>query len=117
MVMNNNLSQVGLLTRILDTSSMRHRVIAQNIANVNTPGYSRLELTFEDQLTAELQGASGRPVPRIVASTTNEPRADGNNVSLEQEISDLNKNTLLYNTAAQLLTSRLATLRSSIAGR
>ena len=43
--------------------------------------------------------------------------AAGNNVSVEQEMGDLNKNTLLYNTTVQILTSRLATLRAAITGR
>ena len=35
-----------LLSQMLDASSLRHRVIAQNIANVNTPGYKRLEVAL-----------------------------------------------------------------------
>ena len=36
------------LQQLLDTGSLRHRVIAQNVANVNTPGYKRLEVRFAD---------------------------------------------------------------------
>jgi flagellar basal-body rod protein FlgB len=109
--MNDPLSARAGLARLLDTCALRHRVIAQNVANVDTPGYHRLEVAFEDELSA----ATGRP--EVVASQTAPTRPDGNNVSIEQEMSDLNKNALLYQTAAQLLASRVATWRAAVAGR
>lgn len=110
--MNATLSPLAGLARLLDVSALRHRVIAQNVANVDTPGYQRLEVVFEDELAA---GSGGRP--QVVAATGTPMRPDGNTVTIEQEMGDLNKNTLLYQTAAQLLASRIATQRAAIAGR
>jgi flagellar basal-body rod protein FlgB len=109
--MNDTLSVRGGLTRLLDVCALRHRVIAQNVANVDTPGYHRLEVAFEDDLSA----ATGRP--EVVASDAAPTRPDGNNVSIEQEMTDLNKNALLYQTAVQLLATRIAAYRSAVAGR
>jgi len=39
-----------LLEKMLDVSSVKHKVIANNIANVNTPGYKKMEVSFADQL-------------------------------------------------------------------
>ena len=44
-------------------------------------------------------------------------RADGNNVDIDREMGALNRNALIYQTYAQVLASRLATMRSAITGR
>ena len=53
--MNVTPAQFDILAQLLDVSELRHRVLSQNIANVNTPGYHRLDVSFEDAL-ARLAG-------------------------------------------------------------
>jgi flagellar basal-body rod protein FlgB len=108
-------SIIEQLTGVLDVASLRHRVIAQNVANVNTPGYHRQELTFDKMLASQQSGSLAGV--NIVEDETAIPRADGNTVQLDREMADLAKNQLLYNAAVQLLSSRLGTLRAAIAGR
>jgi flagellar basal-body rod protein FlgB len=113
-------SRVHLLTQVLDVASLRHRVISQNIANVNTPGYRRLEVTFEDDLAKALSSAKGGTVPHVkphVVVSDGPERVDGNTVDIDNEMSDLSKNALLYQAAAQIITSRIASMRAAIAGR
>jgi flagellar basal-body rod protein FlgB len=116
--MDTNAYGIGLLSRVMDAATLRHRVIAQNIANVNTPGYRRLEVTFEEDLARALATpAGGIPVkPRVVVADGPE-RVDGNTVDIDQEMGDLTKNALLYQAAAQIVTSRMATLRAAVSGR
>ena len=111
----------ALLGRLLDATSLRHRVISQNIANVNTPGYQRKEVAFEEALgerlrCGDLAGAE-EVRPQVVESPGLAQRTDGNTVTLEQEMMDLNKTALLHRAATQLLAGQLATLRSAITGR
>jgi flagellar basal-body rod protein FlgB len=119
--MTASMSDVALLGRVLDASSLRHRVISQNIANVNTPGYRRQEVAFEEALAGHLRDGDARGAlavrPQVVTSQSSAQRTDGNGVTLEQEMTDLNKNALLHNAAAQILSTRLAMLRSAITGR
>lgn len=116
--MTGKVSQVDLLAKTLDAAGLRHRAISSNIANINTPGYRRVEVAFEDDLAAQLQGGESADVrqvrPRVLETPGGALRADGNDVSLEQEMTDLSKNTLLYTTAAQLLATRLAIHRSAV---
>jgi hypothetical protein len=42
-------AQAGLLSQLMDATAMRQQVVTHNLANLNTPGYQRLEATFEDQ--------------------------------------------------------------------
>ncbi len=46
---------INLLEKALAGSSLRHKVISNNIANINTPGYKRMEVSFEEELAAVAQ--------------------------------------------------------------
>jgi flagellar basal-body rod protein FlgB len=114
-------SGIELLTQVMNAASLRHRVISQNIANVNTPGYHRLAVTFEDEMAQALVGHSPMgpaPVvkPHVVVADGPE-RVDGNTVDIDQEMGDLAKNALLFEAAAQIVTSRLSSYKAAIAGR
>lgn len=119
--MSVTIPQSELLVRLLDVASMRHRLISQNLANVNTPGYRQLEVSFEDAFSRALgkQGETGalRVSPRVVEGHENPPRQDGNTVDLDKEVGNLNKNSLMFNTAMQMLMSRVNMMRSAITGR
>ncbi len=95
---------LNTLGRLLDVAALRHRVIAQNVANVNTPGYHRLEVTFEGELAKVTEGDGV-------------PRQDGNTVDLDKEMGDLTKNGLLFQAAAQVAASKMASMKSAVSGR
>ena len=116
--METSVSGLNVLTQLLNASSLRHRVIAQNVANVNTPGYRRLEVAFEADLAKALASPSGgsHVKPQVVVADGPE-RVDGNTVDIDREMNDLTKNALLYQAAAQIVTSRVGSLRAAIAGR
>ena len=113
-------SQFDMLSKLLDAAELRHRVISQNVANVNTPGYRRLDVDFEAMLARRLAGSSGDisdVEPEIREAAGQPGRADGNTVDIDQEMGQLNKNALLYQTYAQVLASKLAMMRSAITGQ
>lgn len=105
----------------MDVAQLRHRVISRNLANVNTPGYRRQEVSFEDAFARAMgkQGEQGalRVSPRIVEGHDNPPRQDGNTVDLDREVAHLNKNSMTFGMAAQMLVSRIGMMRSAITGR
>ena len=113
-----NTGRIELLSRLLDVASVRHDVIAQNIANVNTPGFQTLEVSFEDALRDALTGGAGaRPEAQVIAGKGGIERADGNNVDIDLEIARLQKNSLYFKLYTQLLATELAQFRSAISGR
>lgn len=186
------------LKKQLDASMLRQRVIANNIANLNTPGFKKSSVSFEDQLRSALK-KSGHPLPMIATDvrhfgragagavkggpafagsggtvltnkktelvgteldpakigltdslanvqpvpeverqtshteigssdpvagvqpvvrreTATSTRTDGNNVDLEEQMTELAANTLLYQTAAQVVSRKLAALSYVISG-
>ena len=111
------------LEKALDVSLLRHKVIANNIANVSTPGFKRLEVVFEEKLKALL---NKKPIsfsqlkkiePEIIEDQSSAWREDFNNVNIDREMVELSKNTLQYNLYIQLLNGKLDRIRKSIAGR
>jgi flagellar basal-body rod protein FlgB len=119
--MSLTIPQSEVLARLLDVAQMRHRLISQNLANVNTPGYHQMDVAFEDAFARALgkQGETGalRVIPRAVEGQGNVARQDGNTVDLDKELGSLNKNSLLFSMTTQMLVSRINMMRSAIAGR
>ena len=110
-------SNIDLLGRLISATEMRQRVISNNIANVNTPNYQRIDVDFERQLADELNGmTSDRASPSVVLTKGLTARADGNNVDIDREIGQLNKNAMLQQTYIQLLGSQLERMRLAIQG-
>jgi flagellar basal-body rod protein FlgB len=113
--------QIDLLNRLLDVASLRQDVIAQNVANLNTPGFRSLEVSFEDALKQSLaqtsSGPATHPAPEVKEGAGGHERVDGNNVDVDQEMARLQKNALYFNIYTQLLAGNLAQFRAAIAGR
>lgn len=100
------IGNVELLMRLMSASTQRARVIASNVANENTPGYSRQVLRFEDLLRDELARGStdlGAIAPRIETDAVTPARPDGNNVNLELELGADRQNRLLFESYAAIL--------------
>jgi flagellar basal-body rod protein FlgB len=96
-------------------------VIAQNVANVNTPGYRRRDVSFEDALARQLSrpgtGQISEVKPQIIQAVSGYERQDGNNVDVDAEMGRLQKNTLLFSVYSQVLAAKMAAMRAAITGR
>jgi flagellar basal-body rod protein FlgB len=110
------------LVKTLDGAALRHRALANNVANAETPGFTRSDVAFHERLSSAVERAraagSSEPVEgveaQIVADQASPARADGNNVDIEREMAALAKNTLEYESATQTLAIKLAMIRSAI---
>ena len=105
-----------LLLRLMSASTLRARVLSENIANQNVPGYKRRVVRFEELLANQLAHGKGPAgvVPRIDTDTASPSSPDGNNVSLELESNAMRENFLLYETYAAILQTRNEMLRASM---
>lgn len=104
---------------MMSREQTRHRVISQNIANVNTVGYHARDVAFETALNDVTVRAGGTLLSshRIVEKQGLMVREDGNNVDIDRELGNLDKTVLTFNTYAQILSGKLAMLRLAIGGR
>ena len=111
-------SQIELLSRALEFAQQNHRVISQNIANVNTPNYQTRELSFDAMLKViERDSDSSKPLVLETRLTEGLPiRMDGNNVDLDREIASLKRNELIFQTLSQLMGARFDLMKAAIRG-
>ena len=103
---------IGILQFALDAVVTQQQVIANNIANQDTPGYQANQVSFQSSLARALQqgGAAAVTVtPERLPSGTN-----GNNVSLSTEMTFLQENNLENKTIDNALSAQFAILSAAL---
>lgn len=122
------------LDKGLDAATLRQQVIANNVANINTPGFKKQDVSFEDEFAAAIAGKQSSRMFRTeeghlsgessladvgvkvttVKGTT--MRYDGNNVDIDEEMSKLAENNIRYQALSKLMSGRFGTLKTVING-
>lgn len=99
----------------MDVAAFRHKVLASNIANADTPGYKAKDISFQQELDRAVNtGKAG--AYRVEETPSTMPNRDGNTVNLDIEMAKVAENTLLYNTATQLMAMRVRMVKDIIRG-
>ncbi|MFZ5813992.1 MAG: flagellar basal body rod protein FlgB [Bacillota bacterium] len=105
-----------ILENALDAASLRQRVLAHNIANVNTPGFKRSRVDFEAELARAVAGGEDpeavRPV--VVEEVDSVGRPDGNNVDIEAESVKMAENQIWYAALTRQISDHFSRLRMVI---
>jgi flagellar basal-body rod protein FlgB len=114
-------SMINLLEAGIRAEELRQRAIASNMANVETPGYHRLDVRFEQSLAKALKSPGRIDLEEIEPEVyqPNDPslKANGNNVNMEAEVGDLVKNSLRYTTYVRLLRKKFMQIETAISER
>ncbi|MDR1615715.1 MAG: flagellar basal body rod protein FlgB [Syntrophomonadaceae bacterium] len=135
-------NQVNTILKLgMDAASMRNEVIADNIANAETPGFKKSEVDFEQRLqgiinknysdktslllnitnTRHMQINDGNQLamfqPRIRAVDGTSSRNDGNNVDIDVEMANNTKNNTFYEAVNRSMTNEIKILRLAITGK
>jgi flagellar basal-body rod protein FlgB len=110
--------------KMLDVTALRHEAIASNIANVETPGYKRIDVgpSFSEELRSAIASQDVNKISSLTPTLSEDSNAlaatrDGNTVQLETELMNLNQNTLAHSLETQLVSGTLMRLRMAITGR
>lgn len=129
------MNNINLLKSALDASSMRQQAISNNIANAETPGYKAKQVVFEDILKKHLSNQTnfvgnqtnprhitigkGADIPRptMIENTETVMLNNGNNVDVDQEMTEMGKNSLWYYMLTQQLSGQFSNLSYAIKGR
>ena len=128
MIGSNAFNYVNVLKKAADASWKRNEVIANNIANVSTPGYKRKDIQFENYLRRELMKdySTDDDLNRRVANVdldrlgtrvyTDQSelsyRLDGNNVDINTENGNLAENQIRYYTLLNSMTQEFSRIKS-----
>lgn len=101
------------MSSALDALSMRQRVIASNIANVQTPNYLAQRVVFEDALSSAVREGNG-VVAGQIATSLEPTREDGNNVNLDTEVLSNIDTGLRYQLATRAIDGTFSSLRTAM---
>jgi len=104
-------------TNILDfleagikAENLRQRAIANNVANLETPGYRRIDVKFEKLLAKALDASGAIDLSKIEAQIYQPKRtpvkSNGNDVNMETEVGEMVKNSLRYKAYIRLLKNK-----------
>jgi len=109
----------SVIKKSLDGYAERQRVIANNIANVNTPGFKAGRVKFEEEVAKAIGSGSSESVDSIdsefyFSEDNSLLRNDGNNVNLEYEMNTLSKTTSGYKTYLKLAKWKITTLKNAM---
>ena len=130
----------AVLTQAMAGYSARNTAIANNIANADTPGYKRVDVSFESALAdavdadrerlrmdvgSSIAAIDGSEVtrrvdevaPNVMSTDTTTMRVDGSNVDPDDEMARLSANQLASSTVVSLLDKRFQQFRTAITGR
>ncbi|MBD3403588.1 flagellar basal body rod protein FlgB [candidate division GN15 bacterium] len=116
----------------LDLTSLRHKLISSNVANVSTPGYRSRHIDFDK----EFEKASGNPTQLVGYTTdsrhlplgqhkerppevgeTRVKAGEMNSVDIDREVSQMAQNELMFTAAARLLQKKFDGLRKVITSK
>ena len=128
-------SSIPSLAKGMDVFALREKIISTNIANIQTPGYQRLKVDFEEKLrssvvnsisggrTHEKHFAIGQSSQvddiqaRVKADPDKDLKSGINNVSVEEEMVEMVKNQVRFMYATRMASRDFANIRASIRGR
>ncbi len=103
----------GITSRLehyMDMLASRQKVVASNMANVDTPGYKTKDIDFQHEFRSLLKGDE----PSTIEVDGLQSRNDGNNVSLDREARLRAENALRFSAAMNLVRSQVHAVRSAI---
>jgi flagellar basal-body rod protein FlgB len=84
------------LNSALDSLAQRQRTTADNISNINTPGFLAGKVSFEDSLRTAIADGDPSGTTTTVARSLEPTREDGNNVNLDEETLSEDDTSLRY---------------------
>ena len=110
--------------KMLDVTAARMEAVASNLANVETPGYRRVDLprAFEVQLQEAVRSGDVGMIRKLRPQLQPDPNAtavrpDGNTIDLESEMVQMYRASMEHGLETHLITRRMAKLRLAITGR
>lgn len=130
-----NKTVINDLSFALKVNSIKNNILANNIANVDTPNYKAKKLEFSEVMREYFSGGSKLPLkttnkrhlkgtidiadPNSFVRLQNNPslRNDGNDVNLDYEMSEMAKNSIQYSMFSQIIGGKFTGLKSAIQGR
>jgi flagellar basal-body rod protein FlgB len=105
------------LERAISGASMRQSVLANNLANAETPGFHRMDLDFHGALAQAMRTSDATTIEATNFSPQQDPqtmRADGNGVDVDTESAQMAKNGLEYEALVSVAKARIQIVQTAL---
>jgi flagellar basal-body rod protein FlgB len=105
------------LERAISGASLRQSVLANNLANAETPGFQRMDVDFHDALSSAMDSADSATIEATTFSPTQDAqtmRADGNGIDIDTESAAMAKNGLEYEALLSVAKARIQIFQSAM---
>lgn len=116
--MSSTNSVTDLLNAGIKAENLRQKTIANNIANLETPDYRRIDVKFEELLAKSLDSSGSVDLseiePVIYRPQKTPVKSNGNDVNLESEVGQMVKNTLRHTAYIRLLSKKYKQIELAI---
>jgi flagellar basal-body rod protein FlgB len=124
-----NQGDLPLVEQTIRFSAAREKLIAENVANISTPGYQQKDLSvdgFQKMLSERIEERDQSPRGTVqfddVMGEATSPRSnilfhDRNNRSVEQLMTDGAKNALMHNTMIEILRKQINEIEMALKGQ
>lgn len=120
-------NSINLLEKSLAYSSTKQKVIANNIANVDTPNYKAQDVSFKTELqnasirayrtnNRHIEFKQGASNIDITTRTSTSYNHNGNNVDVDKEMADMAENQIYYNVLVDRMNSKFNGLKEALKG-
>jgi len=104
-----------LMEAALEVRSTRAELLAENVANAETPGYLARDLKFDDALTRAFeQGGQAAGADQTELSIEN-LRSDKNDVDINRQLASVYENSLSYVATLKLYGDSMGRLKAATA--
>jgi flagellar basal-body rod protein FlgB len=110
--------------KALDAVVLRGEAIQNNLANLETPGYKRIDLapSFDAQLKEAIASGNSGQIAALNPTLAADPNAvssslDGNTVHLESELMQMNENGVAHSLETQLVSGMFQRMEMAITGK
>ena len=118
LLMSKTESIVDLINAGIKAETLRQKAIANNVANLETPGYRRVDVKFEELLARCLRSSEEFDLSEVEAQIYRPKqtpvKSNGNDVNLEAEIGQMIKNTLRHKAYIRLLSKKYSQIELAI---
>ncbi len=111
-------SILDLLNAGVQAEGLRQKAVAANIANIETPGYRRADVRFEQLLADALKSSDPLDLeeiePQLYQPRQTPTKPNGNDVSLETEVGEMIKNSIRQKAFIRLLSNKYRQIESAM---
>lgn len=110
-------NQIGSLEstgKILSMLGNKQKIIGENLANVDTPGYTKKTMSFADYMSPDMNGLEKKINAKFGTPSIAGVSTTGQTVNMAEEIVDMQQNSMMYSLAVRRMSSAITEMKSAI---